>query len=759
MVARKEQTILIVEDDPGVAKLEQRQLVRAGYHVLTAANAKAGLQLLHEHKVDLILLDYRLPGNVDGLAFYAQVKRAGYDLPVILVTGHSSEATVIQALRVGVRDFVTKSVEYLDYLPEAVERVLKQVQTEHQLAESEARLASIINSTKDAILVVDAAQQIILFNTAAEQMFCSPAALALGQPISRFIPRPSVDPPSSTSGVGEQESTSLTSHIRKGTQGVRADGEVFPLEASIARVNMGGSKCHTIVVRDITERQRADQRIRELATLLEKAQDAILIRDQDDTIVFWNQGAERLYGWTALEAVGKKSQALLFRQRSSQYHEVLRAVVEHGEWLGELEQVARSGKPVVVTSHWTLARGDQGKLKGNLIINTDITEKKRLETQLLHAQRMESIGRLAGGVAHDFNNLLTVISGYSELLLMHRGPDDPMVEPLREIRKAGERAASLTRQLLAFSRKQILQLQLVNLNQLVRESEKMLRRLIGEDIDFATALAPGLGSVKTDPGQMEQVLLNLIVNARDAMPTGGHLTVETHNVDLDESYAQQQPGLSPGPYVMLAITDTGTGMDESVKSRIFEPFFTTKEAGRGTGLGLATVFGIVKQSAGHIEVYSEVGYGTTFKIYLPRQDQDAQVDPEFASALKAPTGTETVLLAEDEDGVRALARLALQSHGLVVLEARNGQEAIDTCRRYHKPIHLLVTDVVMPNIGGRQLADRVLALRPGIKVLYLSGYTDDAVVRHGVLQAGTPFLQKPFTPMTLARKVREILDG
>jgi PAS domain S-box-containing protein len=678
---------------------------------------------------------------------------------VILVTGHSSEATVIQALRIGVRDFLTKSVEYLDYLPEAVERVLKQVQTEHQLAESEARLASIINSTKDAILVVDPAQRIILFNTAAEQMFRNTAGQALGQPINRFIPRPSVDPPSSTSGAGEQTSTSLTAHIRKGTQGIRADGEVFPLEASIARVNMGGSKCHTIVVRDITERQRADQRIRELATLLEKAQDAILIRDQDDNIVFWNQGAERLYGWTALEAVGRKSQDLLFKEPSSQYHEVLRAVVEHGEWLGELEQVARSGKPVVVTSHWTLARGEQGKLKGNLIINTDITEKKRLETQLLHAQRMESIGRLAGGVAHDFNNLLTVISGYSELLLFQRDPDDPIVEPLCEIRKAGERAAALTRQLLAFSRKQILQFQLVNLNQLVRESEKMFRLLIGADIDFASVLAPELGLVKTDPGQMEQVLLNLIVNARDAMPAGGHLTVQTHNVDLDESYAQRQSGVRPGPHVLLAITDTGTGMDESVKSRIFEPFFTTKQVGKGTGLGLATVFGIVQQSAGHIEVDSEVGHGTTFKIYLPRQDQDAQVAAEPAPELKTPTGTETVLLAEDEDGVRALAQLALQSHGFEVLEACDGLQAIDICQHYQKPIHVLVTDVVMPNIGGRLLVDRVRALRPDVKVLYLSGYTDDAVVRHGVLQAGTPLLQKPFTPMTLARKVREILDG
>jgi two-component system, cell cycle sensor histidine kinase and response regulator CckA len=287
----------------------------------------------------------------------------------------------------------------------------------------------------------------------------------------------------------------------------------------------------------------------------------------------------------------------------------------------------------------------------------------------------------------------------------------------------------------------------------------MFRRLIGEDIDFACFLAPDLGLIKADAGQLEQVLLNLVVNARDAMPTGGHVTLETQNVDLDSSYAQQHTGVTPGSYVLLAITDTGCGMDEATRVRIFEPFFTTKEAGRGTGLGLATVFGIVKQSGGHIEVYSEMGQGTTFKIYLPRLDPALQSEQASSDSLKAPSGTETILLAEDEDGLRSLARLALQAHGFKVLEARNGQEALDLCENHHEPIHLVVTDVVMPKISGRQLAERLLALRPSLKVLYLSGYTDDAVFRHGVLESGMPFLQKPFTPKTLARKVREVLDG
>jgi PAS domain S-box-containing protein len=397
------------------------------------------------------------------------------------------------------------------------------------------------------------------------------------------------------------------------------------------------------------------------------------------------------------------------------------------------------------------------ELIGAVVTFLDVTHQRKLEEQLRQAQKMDALGQLAGGVAHDFNNLLTIITGYSALLLQSTPPDDPKREWLEEIRKAGERSASLTRQLLAFSRKQVPSPKVLDLNEVVRDTEKMLRRVIGEDIQLTTVLHPQLGSVKADPGQLEQVLLNLAVNARDAMPQGGKLTIETNNVDLGEDYARSHADVRPGQYVMLAVTDTGNGITEEVKLRMFEPFFTTKGPGYGTGLGLAVVLGIAKQSDGSVEVYSEPGVGTSFKIYLPRMEQAASTRTSSPGLGTAPLGTETLLLVEDEDAVRALTRFTLQQCGYHVLEASHGEEAIRVASKYEERIHLLVTDVVMPGMGGRVLAERLLILRPEIKILYLSGYTDDAVVRHGILHEEVNFLQKPFSTNALASKVREVL--
>jgi signal transduction histidine kinase len=383
---------------------------------------------------------------------------------------------------------------------------------------------------------------------------------------------------------------------------------------------------------------------------------------------------------------------------------------------------------------------------------------RQTEEQFRQVQKMEAIGRLAGGVAHDFNNLLTIILGYSDLMLGKLDPGDSMRELIVQIKSAGDRAASLTRQLLAFSRQQVLAPKILDLNVIVTDTEKMLRRLIGEDITLATALDPRLGLVKADPGQIEQVIMNLVVNARDAMPEGGKLTIETRNVELDEIYAQGHPEVRRGDYAMLGVSDTGCGMDETIKARIFEPFFTTKGAGKGTGLGLATVYGIVKQSGGSIYVYSEVGRGTSFKIYLPLVEEKIPSAKCQTDLRKVPPGKETLLLVEDEEAVRAITRHVLQLCGYTILEASHGAEAIKICENNPGPIHLLMTDVVMPGMGGRQLAETLLSRQPDMKVLYLSGYTDDAVVRHGVLEAGANFLQKPFTPGSLAQKVREILD-
>jgi len=386
-------------------------------------------------------------------------------------------------------------------------------------------------------------------------------------------------------------------------------------------------------------------------------------------------------------------------------------------------------------------------------------DRTRLEEQLRQAHKMEAIGRLAGGIAHDFNNLLTVINGYSELVLNSLGANLHARKNVEQIKKAGRRAATLTRQLLAFSRRQVLQLRVLDLNAVVTNFEAMLQPLIGEDILLEAVLQPGLGLVKVDPGQIEQIILNLTVNARDAMPEGGKLTIETANVELDEAYARRHVSVRPGPYVMLAISDTGCGMDAETQARIFEPFFTTKEHGKGTGLGLATVYGIVKQSGGNIWVYSEPGKGTTFKIYLPRVEGVAEGSEPAHPRSSILRGSETILLVEDEDMVRSLAREILEAHGYAVSEARDSTEALRVCHTHSGSIHLLVTDVVMPGMSGRELAARLGTIHPETKVLYMSGYTDDAVVRHGVLNAGLAFLQKPFTANAFLCKVREVLDS
>ncbi len=409
---------------------------------------------------------------------------------------------------------------------------------------------------------------------------------------------------------------------------------------------------------------------------------------------------------------------------------------------------------VEVVSHGLTWLGRRAKV----VLATDVNERQHLQNQLHQAQKMEAVGRLAGGIAHDFNNLLGVIIGYSEIALMNLQGDDPLREKVQEIKKAGERAAGLTRQLLAFSRKEVVEPRVFGLNSVIADLSQMLQRTIGEHIRLLTIQGEGLGRVKADPGRIEQVIVNLAVNARDAMPSGGRLTIETANVILDETYARSHFPVVPGRYVMLAVSDTGVGMDAETQRRLFEPFFTTKEKDKGTGLGLSTAYGIVKQASGYVWVYSELNKGTTFKVYLPRVDEAEEAVPKTEAA-RSLAGTETILLVEDAEGLRKLAHECLESKGYRVLAAKDAAEALDLAKQNAGPIHLLMTDVVLPGIGGPELTRQLASTHPETRVLYMSGYTDNAIVHHGVLEPGVAFLQKPFVLTDLWRKVREVLDG
>ncbi len=620
-------------------------------------------------------------------------------------------------------------------------------------------LATLIEASPLAIVTFDPEGVVTMWNPAAERIFGWPAAEAVGKRLP-FVPADKLEEFRGLRerAMGGEVFTEPELHRR------RADGSPIIVSVSTSPLRGTDGKVYGImsILMDVTRQKASEESRARLTIAVEQAGESILVTDTRGMIEYVNPAFERItgYGWN--EIVGRNPRFLKSGRHDAAFYADLWETIGRGEvWRGTIHNRRKDGTLYEEDTVISPVRDPHGKVVNYVSVKRDVTDVRRMEEQLRQSQKMEAVGRLAGGIAHDFNNLLTAISGYCDLLLLRLPRHSALRGEVEEIRKAGDRATVLTRQLLAFSRRQVLQPKILDLNAVVRNMEQMLQRLIGEDVELSTDLSPSLGPVKADPGQLEQVIVNLAVNARDAMPDGGRITIATSDVDLSPDQAEGHQDARPGPHALLSVEDTGHGMSGEILAHLFEPFFTTKENGKGTGLGLATVYGIVRQSGGHIRVKSAPGSGSTFGIYLPRAEEPglAARAADRPAAMHSGTNTGTVLLAEDDELVRLLVREILRVNGYTVLEARDGREALALAEGHRGTIDLLLTDVVMPKMGGRELAERIHALRPDTRILYMSGYTDDAIVRHGVLEEEIPFLQKPFTAVRLSRKVREVLNA
>ena len=644
---------------------------------------------------------------------------------------------------------------------------------------AEALLSSdLLETLPDATVAVDLDGTIVQVNSQAQELFGYDREELIGQKIEILVPdRYRGKHHHHREGFAQAPKTR-----RMGAEldlyGRRRNGSEFPVEISLSPVSTGKGALVLSAIRDISDRKRITEELRRaneelhrrsaeqigeyrsrLALIIDSSEDAILSKDLNGIITSWNKGAERIYGYTPEEAVGKHISILTPGDRPDEVQKILQKIAE-GESIEHYESVrlAKDGRRLDTSISVSPMRNAAGDIVGASVIARDITAQKRAEGQLRQAQKMEAIGRLAGGVAHDFNNILGIINACAEFL---RDRIDPAAEPsvyVENIRKAIGRGTSLTKQMLAFSRTSAIQPCVLDLNERLREISKLLRPLLGDDVEILIVPRSTSAVVEADPGQLDQIVVNLAVNARDAMPRGGKFILETGAVKFDQAFAEQQQAMAPGKYVMLAVSDTGSGMDEATVSRIFEPFFTTKDAGKGTGLGLATVYGIVKQSAGHIMVYSEPGQGTTFKIYLPSAEHKIGLasKPEVETVSPKRLGT-TILLVEDDEIMRSLTRKLLEEHGYAVVEADDGKTALEWLESHPGPIDLLLTDVVMRRMSGPELAERLAASRPTLKVVYMSGYTGELMANREVLKPGVTLLEKPFSRSALLKTIHEKL--
>jgi two-component system cell cycle sensor histidine kinase/response regulator CckA len=758
-----EPKILAVNDTPDQLDAMSILLQKSGYRVVTARDGLEAFEMAQSERPDLVVSDVSMPGR-DGIELCRCIRAQSelQTMPVLLVSAVRKDSdSVIEALRAGADDYLEAPYNPMRLVTK-VAQLIERSQAEEKIREGEERYRAVAETATDVIITIDERGTIIFINKSVERVFGYQVSEVLGKDITILL--------------GEQMrfalKVALNKYINTGDKdlnweavelaALHKNGQEIPMELSLGEFVRNGKRFLTGIARDISERKRAEHELRKseerYRDLVENARDIIYTQDLEGNYTSINKAGEQLTGYTRAEALKMNlMQTIAPEYREKAREMIRRKLAGEAETIYDLEILTKHGGQVAFEVNTRLIY-QNGVPVGVQGIARDVTERKHLEAQLRQSQKLEAVGQLAGGVAHDFNNLLTVILGYSEMMLRRLEPSNPLHRNLEEIKKAAERASSLTRQLLAFSRKQVLQPKVIDLNAVVADMGKMLLRLIGEDIELITDLKPSLARVKADPGQIEQVLMNLAVNARDAMPRGGTIMITTDNVVLKDELAQKYVSIEPGPHVMLTVSDTGRGMDADTQARVFEPFFTTKGSGKGTGLGLATVYGIVKQSGGNIWLYSEPGKGTTFKIYLPRVD-DAASEQEIACMQPLPKGTETVLLVEDEEQVRRIIKEVLERQGYKVLSASNGEEALRLAADQRIEIHLLLTDVVMPQMSGRELAERLGKERQQLKVLYMSGYTDDAIVRHGLLEETLNFIQKPFDSAGVARKVREVLDS